>query len=505
MKKKKYYAAVSALVASFALTSCSNKEADKEIVPETVVEDILDTTESVASKAEEVLNAQIEREKEEAEAFEKAVLNPDFIYTPEFALVNRVSITWNNTKNNYEVECSDGDITYTVNLPEERLVSYMLKRCNCEYLYFHDLKNTAVISELSSITTLKEISIYNSSINDLSILKDFSSLEGVRIENCANIEDLSFFEYLPNISAIAINGTKVSDLTPLSNLTNLTWANLRCNEITNPEVLSDLPNLKTIKLEFNKIEDIAQLSSFIEKEILSQEMAESVVETTTNHALIFSSIDEETAVNLTITYYDAQKEYYAEARDDEGSVISFIFTQEPYNFYDISKKLCEQKYLCINNFPTEGYIHHLWNWDDFKTVEVVNCDFESFYMPDNVENLTIYNCPNMTESFKAYGMPMMYSDLKYLSIKNTGITGVEGLDLARYLESLHLENNKIENYDFLLEIDSLNTLSLTIDSANADITILDTLRESGVEVYEYDGSSTTSSTTNKETQKQRTR
>lgn len=487
MKKIRYYATIGILAANLTLTSCSSEAKPEDTINDKATESVVSLSEVITSSIEEAVNEQLEREREEKAAFEKAVSNPDFVDTPEFASVNRVTITWNDVRDSFIVECSNENATYTVNLPEARLVSYMLKKCNCEYLFLHNLDNSTIIDELKSLTNVKEISIYDTKIRNLDVLKEYTSLEGVRLENCSNISDISFFEGLPNIVAVEIIGTKVHDLAPLSKCTKLTSANLRCNEITNPEVLSDLPSLSALKLEYNKVENASQLKSFVDKGLMSEEMAEAIVETTTNHALIFSSTDEDVANSLLITYYDAQKEYYAEAKDKDGNTIAFLFTDEPYNFYDISTKLNEQKYLCIKNFPNEGYIHHLSNGDDFETVEVQNCSFDKFYMPDNVVNLSIYNCPNLTGTFKAIGMPCMYTDLKYIGIRNTGITSIEGLDLARHLESASFEDNKIDNYDFLQDVKSLKSVSVTLDNPNMDRAVLDNLAESGVEVYVSEG------------------
>lgn len=488
MKKLKFYTTVGLLAASLTLTSCGSEAKREKMEAEAqTTEEVIEASRRVAENIENIVNEQLEREREEREAFEKAISNPEFIDTPEFASANKISITWNDVRDSFIVECSNETATYTISLPEERLISYMLKKCNCEYLYFHNLKDTAIIEELSTLQSIKEISIYDTKISNLDVLGKIVTLEGVRIENCPNITEVNFFTNLPNLTAVELIGTKVSDISPLEGATKLTSANLRCNEITNPEVLSDLSNLEVLRLEYNKIENISKLRAFIDKGILDEGTADSVVETSTNHALIFSYSDTGEATALILTYYEAQGEYYAEAKDDEGQTVYFLFTDEPYNFYDISKKLSAQKYLCLRNFPKEGYIHHLSNGDDFETVEVRNCTFDNFYMPDHVVYLIINNCPNLTGEFKAYGIPSFYSDLKYISIKNTGITTVSGLDLAHDLESVHLEDNKFDNYDFLSEVKNLRTATVTLDNPLMDTSSLEELAEKGVEVRLFSG------------------
>lgn len=489
MKNFKRYAPIAILVGASIISAgnCSRKykiykEQEAEARRIEVERQIAATTEEVISSIEKLINDQIERELEEQAAFEKAVTNSDFIDTPEFALTKRVTVTWNSARKTYIVECANDDITYTVDLPEERLIRYMLKKCNCEYLFFHGLENTEILKELSLLSNIKELSIYDSKIEDLEILKKYQSLIGVRLENCPNISDISFFEELPDIVAVEIIGTKVSDVSPLSNAQNLVSANLRCNEITNPETISDLENLTALRLDYNKIENVSQLRAFIERGIMSEDLANQIVETTSNHALVFSTTEEKRAVSLEITYYEAQKEYYAEAKDAEGNTVAYLFTDEPYNFYDLSLKLGEQRYLYINNFPEDGYFHHLNNSKKFEYVTINNCQFSKFYIPGDVVSLSVFNCPNLTDTLKVSGDSKKRIDLKYISIKGTGITSVEGFDLARDLEYVILEDNKIENYDFLLDAKNLKNVSVTIDSLNTDKSVFEELNEKEVEV-----------------------
>ncbi len=54
-------------------------------------------------------------------------------------------------------------------------------------------------------------------------------------------------------------GNQISDISPLSNLTNLQWLNLESNQITDIGPLSGLTNLRDLYLRHNQISDISPL------------------------------------------------------------------------------------------------------------------------------------------------------------------------------------------------------------------------------------------------------
>ena len=61
---------------------------------------------------------------------------------------------------------------------------------------------------------------------------------------------------------------RISDLTPLENLTNLTILHLQCNAVSDPTPLRNLRNLKWLSLEENKVTDIAPLADLTNLEQL---------------------------------------------------------------------------------------------------------------------------------------------------------------------------------------------------------------------------------------------
>ena len=92
MKNLKVYLATLLLSSSMIITSCSAElnEEDKVV---SSVDEAFSTSLEVMEKASAIVKEELKREKEDQEAFEKVISNPEFIDTNEFKQINCVSIT----------------------------------------------------------------------------------------------------------------------------------------------------------------------------------------------------------------------------------------------------------------------------------------------------------------------------------------------------------------------------------------------------------------------------
>lgn len=100
---------------------------------------------------------------------------------------------------------------------------------------------------------------------------DLAKLEKL-VASSKGITDLTGLEYATNLSHLDLNGlpNRVSDLSPLSNLTNLSFLGLGDNrEISDITPLADLKNLKNLNLYSNAIIDISALSGLTNLEKVS--------------------------------------------------------------------------------------------------------------------------------------------------------------------------------------------------------------------------------------------
>ena len=99
-------------------------------------------------------------------------------------------------------------------------------------------------------------------ISDLSPLSDLTNLRSLYLGN-NDISNITPLSNLTNLTTLNLNDNFVSDITPLSNLINLTTLDLGNNDISDITLLSNLINLTTLDLGNNDISDITLLSNLI--------------------------------------------------------------------------------------------------------------------------------------------------------------------------------------------------------------------------------------------------
>ena len=109
---------------------------------------------------------------------------------------------------------------------------------------------------LSSMTTLD----LGSRITDISFLGSLTNLTTLNL-NSNQITDISFLGSLTNLTTLNLNSNQITDISFLGSLTNLTTLNLNKNQITDISFLGSLTNLTTLHLGYNQITDITALRS----------------------------------------------------------------------------------------------------------------------------------------------------------------------------------------------------------------------------------------------------
>lgn len=474
MKRIKYYTTIALLLGNFTLTGCGKTES---YIPEAIkLESSMDSlTETLSKKNAEIAEhvQREEQERSEREAFNRAVIGADVIDSDTFKGVFDVTITWNNEDGLYNVELKNGETIYKLNSPAEGIVSYAIMYTNCENIHLHNIQDSSIISELSGISTLKQLSIKNSNIADFSAIGNIPSLTGLKITNCPNLTNIDFFNTLPNIEAIEILGTKATDLSPLSNCAKLERAVLRCNEFTNPSVLANLENINTVMLDYNNITDEAELTDLIARGLIEKEYAERFITPNDNQRKIYLTNDcEDTGCTLRITYLESKDQYYGRIYDKDETIVAYTLLDESFSFYDISRKFKNHVNLYLENIPEHilDINFTFSNEDEYQSVMLENskisdlsflCDFEG------VKSLYISGCPNLVECpfTTSFEDDLEYfNELELISIQNTRISDLSLLSSAKNLKYIYLRNNDIKSYHFLTELPNLEVLDFDIDN-----------------------------------------
>ena len=120
------------------------------------------------------------------------------------------------------------------------------------------------IQSLEKLTNLKALEISNASIRDWRPLYNKSQLKCLYLESC-NIKDLkpleSLFEHLHNsLGYLSLRDNLITDIAPLSKLTNLLYIDLCENQITDVSPLQALSNPAIVDLSCNRITDFSYIN-----------------------------------------------------------------------------------------------------------------------------------------------------------------------------------------------------------------------------------------------------
>ena len=129
----------------------------------------------------------------------------------------------------------------------------------------------------AEMATLTRIDAPNKGIRSLTGLEHATNLQwlglgSVRVNNewvnSNDISNLSPLSNLTNLTVLGLGGNSISDISSLSNLTNLTRLDLWDNSISDISALSNLTNLTYLDLTSNSISDISALSNLTNLTVL---------------------------------------------------------------------------------------------------------------------------------------------------------------------------------------------------------------------------------------------
>jgi len=97
-----------------------------------------------------------------------------------------------------------------------------------------------------------KLDLYRSEISDLSPLKELTNLTWLDLDS-NQITDVSPLKGLTNLQGLVLNFNQISDISPLAGLTNLELLELTGNKISDLSPLAGLTNLETLYLMGNPI------------------------------------------------------------------------------------------------------------------------------------------------------------------------------------------------------------------------------------------------------------
>jgi len=106
------------------------------------------------------------------------------------------------------------------------------------------------------------LNLVNNQISDITPLSELTNLSRLVLSH-NQIIDTTPLAKLKNLESLSLSFNEINDISPLSELTNLSSLDLSYNQISDITPLSELTELKTLHFENNQISDISPLIGLI--------------------------------------------------------------------------------------------------------------------------------------------------------------------------------------------------------------------------------------------------
>ena len=125
-------------------------------------------------------------------------------------------------------------------------------------VFLVDDKGLVDLTGLEYAVNLTSFAFYDSDISDLRPIAKLRHLEKLECWNNRRITDISPLANLTELTLLDLEGCRISDIAPLANLIHLTALKLRDNRIIDVSPLENLNKLSVLELEGNPILELIE-------------------------------------------------------------------------------------------------------------------------------------------------------------------------------------------------------------------------------------------------------
>ena len=311
----------------------------------------------------------------------------------------------------------------------------------------------------AEMATLTRIDAYNKGIRNLTGL-----------EHATNLQRLGLGRVRVNDEWV--NSNDISNLSPLSNLTNLTYLSLTSNSISDISELSNLTNLTTLALGDNSISDISALSNltnltglYLWENSISSISALSNLTNLTYLSLRGNSISSISALS-NLTNLERLWLYNNSILD-----ISVLSNLTNLTYLGLSRN----SILDISALSNLTNLDRLTLWDN---------NISSISALSNLTNLTVLSLSG--NSISDISALSNLTNLTWLNLRDNSISSISVLSNLTNLTELGLGGNSISDISVLSNLTNLTILGLS-DNSISDISALSNLTNL-TELYLWDNS-----------------
>jgi len=112
--------------------------------------------------------------------------------------------------------------------------------------------------EVAGIEGLKSIQLQGTQVSDLSVLSELTALKEITLSK-TKVSDISPLKNLTELQYLDLSGTAVADISPLRNVLNLSTLNLQGTNVSDISALRDHQSLYRLSFKGTKIADISIL------------------------------------------------------------------------------------------------------------------------------------------------------------------------------------------------------------------------------------------------------
>ena len=469
-KNLKYYLTSMLLALNIALTGCTPTE-DVEVIGTTDAFDeksiegmktLEETVQETLSPEEETSREEVSEDLEEKKDVEE---NPSLKRLKELATIDEIFITGNRKDCGYQIEFSSKDknssYTYVIKdgIDEVRDFLDSLIFTDTSLVYFKNCNDSEIAAMISKPENIKSISIANSSISHLDFLEEYKNLESLKIQTCPNLENIDALWNLTKLRGVALFGTSVSDIEPLTRSKDIIYLDLRCNKIEDATPLKNLPRLQTLNLEYNAFCDDETLNFLVEEGIISDYRKELFIITSRTDCIAILTeeyIDQTSFDELLIKKLESKKgwnedKYYLELRDENG--VNCMYTLAGRDD-DIGIFKNTYNKITLADVDDLSILEKIQNKDAVTELNLLSCsmnNLEGIKAFQNITDLNIADCDSLSDISELASTP----NISNIIIKNTPISDISSLSSVEDLESIWLSYTSVEDLDALLSLPKL--------------------------------------------------
>lgn len=344
--------------------------------------------------------------------------------------------------------------------------------------------------KLNKLTKLEDLNLENNKISDISFLKDINKLTSLNLNN-NNVENIDAVSNLKDLIYLYLKNNKVSNIDALKSLNKLSNLILSDNNVSDISALKDLKELASVKIDGNKVRDFSPINnkkSIFEKVIHNQNIDLENVEVSEKTFEIDNGFVglEKIAKGGNIKISTDNKNMSVSL---ENGKLKFSLTDDIFNNISDSGLELKVKFEFENEMdyannptilnlnvklvkPAKKYVEI----EDAKLLKVINKNLDK-NRADN-QKVTIEEMESLTELsifLKEDGRADFSENAKYsilgkpTSLKGTkdfkfavtrGMKSIKGLEYAKNLKKLKLNENEISDISPLKNLTKLEYLEI---------------------------------------------